>query len=444
MQGLCLAGPFLLYGYVLIAGFFVTSQSPVVLGRYSTFLAAFNVVGLIVYGLALIGIATQRWRFLSFSCLALILLTYCAPANNAMQSVPFIIVVLPLTRLCAGMTIVLIEFNQFRLHRESTSPSLLMVGAVCFAIAAADITIAAIKRSTPPHAIALTTQFRDAAIDVNDLVPGSIAIVGDSFAWGLGVTEEEAFSAVLEQMLTHEVPRTVYSLGIVGAGPRQYVDVLSAVPETTELSRVVLSYYMNDMPGRERFSDRIRNICISLGTGAPTLRLLGDSLARTMTPTVDEYLTTVIADYQPDEASFPRRWAELEGYLRSFAELADKRSSNPPILLVLPIMVDFDAYPLSEAHDDLRSLGADLGYDVLDLLPAFRRELVDGSRYRVAQNDNHFNAEVHALVARELARKLGTTQKPPQREQLGDGGTSAGSKSLAPAVDPVSVEMGIE
>jgi hypothetical protein len=61
-------------------------------------------------------------------------------------------------------------------------------------------------------------------------------------------------------------------------------------------------------------------------------------------------------------------------------------------------MVDYHNYPLTDAHEDLRAEAEKLGYDVLDLLPAFRAELVDGSRFRVARNDNHFDARTHELV----------------------------------------------
>ncbi len=62
-------------------------------------------------------------------------------------------------------------------------------------------------------------------------------------------------------------------------------------------------------------------------------------------------------------------------------------------------MVNFRPYPLESDHEALRKTAEGLGYDVLDLLPAFRAELGDGSKYRVHPGDNHFDARVHALVA---------------------------------------------
>ncbi len=60
------------------------------------------------------------------------------------------------------------------------------------------------------------------------------------------------------------------------------------------------------------------------------------------------------------------------------------------MLLILPLMVDFRTYPLEGAHEDLRKTAEAVGYDVLDLLPALRQALGDGSKYRVQAGDNHF------------------------------------------------------
>ena len=71
-------------------------------------------------------------------------------------------------------------------------------------------------------------------------------------------------------------------------------------------------------------------------------------------------------------------------------------------------MVNFYDYPLNEAHEDLRKTGDRLGYEVIDLLPVFKEKLGDGARYRLP-NDNHFNAEIHNLIANILKQKLASS-----------------------------------
>lgn len=370
-------------------------------------LGAFNFAGMAVYAIAIFAIATSRYRLVSAACIALILLTYGVPANNAMQALPWISVTLPLIRVLGALAVLTIEFWQFRTDRNAVKGSLFAIGTVFLALSVIDTEIMAITRHTPPHAVAVTTLFRDESVKPDQLEKGSILLVGDSFVWGAGVAKEEAFGSVLEHDLASDgTPRKVYSLGIVGAGPETYVRIMEAIPTDAQASQVILAFYMNDMPMPEQLSDKLRDLSIALGTGAPTFRLLSDVVAKTLTPSADAYHAKVVDSYRKGHGSYARRWAQLETRLEQFADLAVARSSKPPILLILPIMVDFHEYPLNEAHDDLTAMARKLGYEVIDLLPFFKEQLGDGVPYRVTPNDNHFNAEVHALVAKELETQL--------------------------------------
>ncbi len=143
-----------------------------------------------------------------------------------------------------------------------------------------------------------------------------------------------------------------------------------------------------------------------LGWSSLSFRLLHDLLGKNEIPSLDHYHRQVIEDFRRDEATFPRRWADLVRSITEFERLAQRRSTSRPLFLIIPLMVDFRAYPLSQAHDDLRRAAEDAGYDVLDLLPAFRSALGDGSKFRVSPNDNHFDARVHELVAALIKRHL--------------------------------------
>ena len=409
--------PFLLYAYPFAAGLFIRSQSPTVLGRYSLSLVAFNAAGIVIYILVFIALKTSRYRLLSIASLAVILLTYCALANNAMQSLPWIMVTLPAIRILAAATLVAIEFERFRTRQKSCNGGLVMLGVIFVVLSTIDFAILAYTRDTPPHAVTLTRQFRDKSIKLDRLTPGSVILIGDSFVFGGSDLPRESFGLQLEQLLASrsgQTPQKVYSLGIVGAGPPLYAQILEDIPTSADSSQVILSYYMNDMATRENFVDKLRNLSISVGVGAPTMRVLGDAIAKATTTSADAYHAKVIEDYRKDEQSFPRRWSELEMHLKKFAGLARERSTTQPILLVLPIMVDFQRYPLTEAHDNLTAMGRQLGYEVLDLLPIFSEQLGDGRAYRTHPNDTHFNAHVHRLVAEQLEKKMATVQIRPK------------------------------
>src|SRR5262249_31659976 len=123
-------------------------------------------------------------------------------------------------------------------------------------------------------------------------------------------------------------------------------------------------------------------------------------------PDVETYHQYLVDCYDPQDSTFCARWSRLEEFVVRFRDLARERSRGKPLFLILPLMVDFHAYPLTAAHRDLAHLAERQGYEVLDLLPLFRTALGDGRAYRAAPNDNHFDARGHALVARVLKDRL--------------------------------------
>jgi hypothetical protein len=195
---------------------------------------------------------------------------------------------------------------------------------------------------------------------------------------------------------------------------------------------VILAFYPNDLEPRPRSPARtvrlLQRVTWPLGRSSLTIRVVHDLLGKLERPTVASYHRDLIADYRRDEPTFPARWAALIDALDRFARRARTHSARPPLLLIIPLMVDFRAYPLGEAHARLRASAGRLGYDVLDLLPTFRETLVDGEPYRVSPQDNHFDARVHDLVARLIKQHLdarpdtaglGVPRRPPGARRAG-------------------------
>ena len=237
--------------------------------------------------------------------------------------------------------------------------------------------------------------------------------MGDSFVWGHGVKKSERFGNVLEDLYRSEGRSVhVYSLGVRGAGWSVTSSRSPACRRDRRAGTVILSFYPNDLEPRPKHRSRalglLERATLTLGRSSLAFRGLHDILGRIESPNLDRYHQSVVDDYRRDDPTFATRWAELTAALDRFAKLARPRSSSRPLLLIIPLMVDFRAYPLEGAHEELRKTAEGLGYDVLDLLPAFRDELGDGSKYRVHPGDNHFDARVHALVAALIKRRLDT------------------------------------
>ena len=247
-----------------------------------------------------------------------------------------------------------------------------------------------------------------------EITAKDVIIVGDSFVWGQGVELEQRFGDRLEARLRRRALNSrVYSLGLLGAGPNQYLQMLEQIPPETRADRVIVAYYMNDMPEPQSLRVKIKAITSSFGLGFPSLRFVGDRIARVLTADVDEYHQWIVDCYREDEPTFDARWALLEGQMQALAEAAKSRSVRRPILVILPIMVGFADYPLDEAHRRVAELGQSLDFETLELLTRFRDDVGDGVPFRVSPDDNHFNAQIHDLVAQVLADRLITVESMP-------------------------------
>lgn len=397
--------PFVPFVYVFAWLVAARSEAPLLMDRYS-----FQAAALIGLGFVTLGVALWAWWYRNqaletLTLAILVLITLVMPGSDAVQRVPLVTYVLPLVRLLAAAALVSGEMARSRRLGAANGP-LLAAAAVLAVWASVDVGLAAVTRDALPRGGPGLAGFRrDYALDT--IPPDSIVLIGDSFVWGQGVDEVDAFGSRLERHFREAGDsRAVYSLGTVGGGMTAYLATLSRLPAGRPVARIALVYYMNDMPPAPRLVDSVRSQMTTLGVGAPTLRLVGDLAGRAMTPTLDDYYASLVADYDAREPTFDRRWRVLSGQMERFRELASGRSGAAPLLVILPLMVNFADYPLADAHLRLAEVGGRLGFDVLDLLPTFSAQLQDGGRHLAAPGDNHFDAATHALVAQALSTRL--------------------------------------
>ncbi len=396
------------------------SASPAVLGRYSTTLFAYQLGNVAALACLLAPARRERVRWIGYGLA--VASTFLAPSNEAIRQWPGIQAILPALRLLIAWAIVGAEFDRFR-RRRRTRGIALGVGFALAALSLLDLALWAWVASTSGFDEDYEG-YRD-RYAMASVTPDDVVLVGDSFVWGHGVARSERFGDVLQGLYAREGrPLRVYSLGVRGAGTAGYLESLARVPEDRRAGVVIVSFYPNDIAPRPRprakVLARLERLTWALGRSSLTFRGLHDLLGRIESPSLDRYHQSVIDDYRRDDPTFPARWDELAGSLDRLARMADRRSATRPILLVLPLMVDFRAYPLARAHDDLRRTAEGLGFDVLDLYPAFRDALGDGSRFRVRPGDNHFDARVHGLVADLLKRYLDGRAKSAERSTADD------------------------
>jgi hypothetical protein len=397
------------------------STAPIVLGRYSASLFVYQILNVATLGLLL---APARWERARWAGSALaVASTFLAPINEAVRQIPGILALLPAVRLLIAWSPIAAEFDRFRRGIRPRG-AILAIGFALAALSLLDLILWAWVASTSGFDEDYDG-YRD-RYSLERVSPDDIVLVGDSFVWGHGVKKSERFGNVLQDLYSFERegrPVRVYSLGVRGAGPERDLESLGRVPEGRRAGTVILSFYPNDLEPRPRARSKVlallERVTWTLGRSSLTFRGLHDILGRIESPSLDRYHQSVIDDYRPDDPTFATRWADLAASLDRFAKLARPRSSSRPLLLIIPLMVDFRSYPLEGAHEALGKTAEGLGYDVLDLLPAFRAELGDGSKHRVHPGDNHFDARVHRLVAALIKEHLESARS--RREPTTEG-----------------------
>ena len=397
--------PFVLLLYPLLGAAAGRSEVRVVFGRYSVLLTAMLTACCATVALGFYAVRRGWLRLEQLTVIAISVIAYLLPGSNQVQALAGIGLVLPALRVAGAVALCTVEARHAR-GRDGKASGFLAVGIVLGLFAIVDLGIALATRGRLVPAQAGEGEFR-VRYDMSALADDGVVLIGDSFVWGAGVSVESRFGDLLQGAYRAAgTPRPVYSLGLIGAGLSGYLRALALVPARSRSGRIVLAYYMNDIPPRALFAQRIRDHFTALGVGAPTLRVVGDTVGRAMTPTVDSYHESVVGDYDERDPSFRGRVALLEADVAKFRELASARSDRAPVLLIIPIMVNFERYPLEEGHRRVRELGKRLGYQVVDLLPVFREKLRDGRDHWAAANDNHFDAESHAIVAQILRDAL--------------------------------------
>jgi len=421
-------GALLTFGFVglTVASALSRSAAPVVLGRYSVPFFGYQLVNLAILFLLLA--AMHRRGAGPLGAFLVIGSTFLAPLNEAVGHMPGLVVALLALRLLAGLTLVAYEFDRFRADRGQKRGAVAGLGAAFVVLSLFDLGLWVATWSRPDFGENLEG-FRD-RYDLEGVTGHDVLLVGDSFVWGDGVAKGQKFGDVLERLYARDGRRVrVLSLGVRGAGPTEYVEFLSRVPEGREAGVVILSFFPNDIAPRprpqSRVQRRIQSATWPLGQSSLSFRAFHDLVGRIETPGIAYYLQMMVGDYHRDDPTFPARWGALTDALGHFARLSRERCPNRPLLLIIPLMVDYRDYPLTQTHGELAEAAKQLGYDVLDLLPCFRAALADGSRYRVNPDDIHCDARVHALIAERLKEYLDTR---PSTADLGRAPVKARSE----------------
>ena len=236
-----------------------------------------------------------------------------------------------------------------------------------------------------------------------------IAVLGDSFTFGVGVPFNEVFSKRLEAALNGT---EVINFGVPGYNTTNELATLREVAAKFQPDLVIVGYVLNDaelaMPegaagakpkDQPRLVNRVhvamKDISMLYRFVTPQLGALAGMFNARYAVGQTNNIIRSFADDAPG-------WVESRASLKAIHE-ESRRLGAPMLVVVFPMMVDFASYPLGAAHARVRQFCESQGIPVLDLLPSFAGR--DASQLIVLL-DGHPNARAHEIFAARILEHL--------------------------------------
>jgi hypothetical protein len=404
-----LALPFIIYLYPAVALLIAKSNTPLFFNMYSANLLLLNLTTVLVYVVFLFSLLAS-WRAIQFGAVLFLALLTLVAANNSVLNLTAFDATTQVARIFAGFALIVVVFLAHKDERSWLSGVGLGVGAIIACSAIADFGFASISRTLNTDTAAQIYRQYRTVYDLVKVTDEDIVLVGDSFVWGSGVRADQRFGDMLERRLNAEGKGLrVYSLGIIGADVTGYIQQIQDLPATSKVKQVVLCFYANDMPPRSNLLDTLQQVATSIGRRSVTLRMVVDLFQFLVTPSAEAYANLLLTHYAENDGTFEFRWEQLEREFKEFFQLAAMRSNKRPMIMILPMLVDFERAAFDGPMRRVSDLAARVGFVVIDTMPAFRADGEKAERYRAAPNDLHLNEHGNRIVAEVLFRAIAVT-----------------------------------
>lgn len=232
-----------------------------------------------------------------------------------------------------------------------------------------------------------------------------IAVIGDSVAFGFGLTREQSFPFLLEEHLRKQTGKTVEVLNfsVVGYGMESYLEVYSQRVRPFHPDLVLLSYVLNDMTPPSAVFVVIKDV---MKDQAQLKRLARYSqFAAWCVVTWREAVNKASGDH-----SFTAQYADPATATRMHEQLAtlQQETANDHAQLfavIFPYFTELDHYPFNNMHDVVNNAMQQAGVKHYDLLNAFRNR--DAATLQLQAGDiTHPNAEGNRLASEAIAEQI--------------------------------------
>lgn len=225
-----------------------------------------------------------------------------------------------------------------------------------------------------------------------------VAFLGDSFALGVGVKDEDTLPASFERALDR-LPGRVEALnfGVSGTSTERQIEFLEDDVLSFDPDAVVIVMFLNDATrlGTVDFLSRPR-ILVRVRQHSRFIHAVFTSVERALLHRVMvRHFHRAFEDHSPD-------WRRVRDALGVGKRMSESYGFQLMVVLY-PVLIDLDEsrYPFLEIHGSIEAACNSLGIPFVDLLETFLGQ-VDHDMW-VHPADQHPNEVAHAMAAATLA-----------------------------------------
>ena len=222
-----------------------------------------------------------------------------------------------------------------------------------------------------------------------------ILFLGGSITLGWGVAEENTISVQVEKLLAAKGENVeVLNGGIGNYNAQRYVGRFFSELEDLKPTDIVVQYFLRDAefldPGRDDFILRNSELAVTIWIAAN--RLIGMASGENL---LDHY-RAVYNETEPGYQTMVQSLDKLARYA--------KENKVRLYMAMTPDVHNLKDYQFGFIHERMKRLALELGYQFVDLLPAFRGLTPD--EVWAMPGDPHPNALGHRLMAETVAPVL--------------------------------------
>lgn len=261
-----------------------------------------------------------------------------------------------------------------------------------------------------------------------------IVTLGDSVGIGMGVADDETYSAQTERLLRQRFPGKdieVVNLGVPGYDTRQEVGLLRRHVAQLKPDLVLLGFYSNDVPdvlegsvtptgtpiaaGQQRtgqvlhmdstnpsFADkylRRSRIIFIAGRTFNRVRGAGESGMARLTIEMD----MVQGKRSPE---IDKAWSKIEMQMQTLETMAKEQGFRCAIVALPPRELVTGQYSGNAYLSQIRAVADPLGFPVIDPIPTMMAKRTDKDGLYIAYDRNHPDALGHLAIAEAIVSQI--------------------------------------